>query len=101
MTALDLACFLLAVLTAACITLTAYAWHEHAAATRQRIRAEELATWADLYQSEADAARRRLHVMERRYTTLQTLHVDASRRLLARNFAIEFERKRRRGVWIN
>lgn len=102
MTALDLACFLLVVLIAACITLVAYARQEHDAATRQRIRAEEQAAWADHFQADADAARRRLHVLERRYITLQTLHAEASRKLLARNFAIEFERKRCRGEgWIN
>lgn len=38
--------------------------------------------------AEADAYRKRAHTLERRYATLQTLHADNVRSLLARNYPI-------------
>ncbi len=86
MNALDLAIAVIIMLAAA--VLAVLAWQEHAAATHQRQRAEEHWCWAELHRTEADAARARLHVLERRYATLQTLHAEKTRLLLARNYPI-------------
>lgn len=87
-TALDPAIAAIIMLAAACIALAITAWQEHAAAIHQRQRAEENWCWSELHRTEADAARARLHVLERRYATLQALHAEKTRLLLARNYPI-------------
>ena len=87
-TVLDIAGFAVIALTAAIVTLATYAWQEHAAATRQRVRAEENFMWAEHHRTEADDARARVHVLERRYATLQSLYADHVRRRLAENYPL-------------
>jgi hypothetical protein len=87
-TALNLAIAVIINLATVAAVLAVLAWQEHAAAIHQRQRAEEHWCWAELHRTEADAARARLHVLERRYATLQALHAEKTRLLLARNYAI-------------
>lgn len=87
-TALDLAIAVIIMLATVAAVLAVLAWQEHAAAIHQRQRAEENWCWSEFHRTEADAARARLHVLERRYATLQTLHAEKTRLLLARNYPI-------------
>ena len=99
-TALDLAIAVIIMLATVAAVLAVLAWQEHAAAIHQRQRAEENWCWSELHRSEADAARARLHVLERRYATLQALHAEKTRLLLGKNFTL-IERNVRRQVWKN
>ena len=78
-TVLDIAGFAVIALTAALVTLATYA---------QRVRAEENFMWAEHHRTEADDARARVHVLERRYATLQSLYADHVRRRLAENYPL-------------
>lgn len=84
----DLAGLVVAMLIVAVAVL---AWLVHVArreAASQQRQAEENWCWAELHRQEADAVRKRLHVMERRYATLQSLYADLVRQRLADNFVI-------------
>ena len=71
-------------------------WRDGAAHYRQR--AEEISCWADLHQSEAEATRQRLAVLERRYANLQALYVRLVRERLAENVTIIYANANRRNA---
>jgi hypothetical protein len=84
----DLLLFIIVILIGAC---GAMAWRLHQqrlAAVAATKRSEEWWLWAELHRTEADAARARVHVLERRYATLQTLYADLVRQRLAANWVI-------------
>lgn len=97
----DLLLFIIVILIGAC---GAMAWRLHQqrlAAVAATKRSEEWWLWAELHRTEADAARARVHVLERRYATLQTLYADLVRKRLVQNYpiierSIAWKRQRRR-----
>ena len=76
--------------------LAGYAWQEHEAATRQRVRAEEQAMWADEFQRERDVAERRLAALQRQHATLQKLYLHHVRQSVAANTVIIYRNVERR-----
>lgn len=101
MTAIDGKRAAIIILVLACLYLAIYAFEQRQVVAAQRKRAEENWLWAELHRTEADAARARVHVLERRYATLQTLYADLVRTTLAQNYPlitrnIAWKRQRRR-----
>ncbi len=101
MTALDVTIFVIMLLVGALVWLAGYAWQQRQRAAAQQKRGDELWMWAELHRTEADAARARLHVMERRYATLQSLYANLVRRRLAQGYItiernVAWKRQRRR-----
>lgn len=88
MTVIDAPTAAIIILVLACLYLAIFAIEQRQAAAAQRKRAEEHWLWAELHRTEADAARARVHVLERRYATLQTLYADLVRQRLAANWVI-------------
>ena len=85
---IDWAFFLIGLLAPLCAVL-AWMWHDAEQECRRlRIRAQEVELWCELQDEELDAVRRRLEAAERRHATLQTLHAEKTRLLLARNYPI-------------
>lgn len=101
MTTTDMLAILLLLNCVALIAIVAYARQEHERAERVRIQAEENWAWSELHRSAADDAQRELLALEKRHATLQLLHADAQRRLIARNFIAEYRRKRVKFISIN
>lgn len=101
MTTIDLLIFIIMLMAAALVWLAGYAWQQRQRAKSQEQRGDENWMWAELHRQEADAARARLHVMERRYATLQSLYADLVRRRLAQGYItiarnVAWKRQRRR-----
>ncbi len=97
----DLLLALIVLLLAVVAVLTALLHQQRQATSAATKRAEEHWCWAELHRTEADAARSRVHVLERRYATLQSLYVDLVRRRLAESYGIgerniTWKRQRRR-----
>lgn len=93
MTITDMLIVLLLLNCGALFALAIYARQEHERAERVCIQAEENWAWSELHRSAADDAQRELLALEERHITLQLLHADAQRRLIARNFIVEYRRK--------
>lgn len=99
MTAIDGKSAAIIILVLACLYLAIYAFEQRQVVAAQRKRAEENWLWAELHRTEADAARARVHVLERRYATLQTLYANLVRRRLAQSYSLidrNLARQRRR-----
>lgn len=101
MTTIDALIFAIILMAFALIALAAYAWQQRQRASSQQQRGDENWMWAELHRQEADAARERRHVMERRYATLQSLYANLVRQRLAENFTliernVAWKRQRRR-----
>lgn len=83
MTAIDGKSAAIIILVLACLYLAIYAFEQRQVVAAQRKRAEENWLWAELHRTEADAARARVHVLERRYATLQSMYGELVRRRIA------------------
>lgn len=88
MTAADLFAAISLALAIASVTCAVYAWQERQYARRQEIRGDENWMWAEHHREEADAALRRVHVMERRYANLQSMYGELVRRRIAANTSL-------------
>lgn len=93
LTVLDIAGFAVIGMVVAVGVLAGYAWQEHGRATRQRIRAEEQAAWADEYQRERNVAERKLAALQRQHATLQELYLHHVRQSVAANTVLIYRNK--------
>lgn len=85
LTALDVAGFAVIGMVVAVGVLAGYAWQEHDAAARQRVRAEEQALWADEFQRERDVAEQKLAALQRQHQALHELYLHHVRQSVAAN----------------
>lgn len=92
-TVLDVAGFAVIGMVVAVGVLAGYAWQEHARATRQRIRAEDQAAWADEYQRERDVAERKLADLQRQHQALHELYLHHVRSSIAANTVLIYRNK--------
>lgn len=85
LTVLDVAGFAVIGMVVAVGVLAGYAWQEHEAAARLRVRAEEHAMWTDEFQRERDVAEQRLAVLQRQHQALSELYLHHVRQSVAAN----------------
>lgn len=95
-TLVDIAGFAVIGMVVAVGVLAGYAWQEHEAATRQRVRAEEQADWADEYQRERDEAERQLAALQRQHATMQKLYLHHVRQSVVANTVLIYRNVTRR-----
>jgi hypothetical protein len=87
-TVIDTSTAAIILLSLACIYLAIYAFEQRQHARRQQIRGDECWMWAEHHRDEADAAQRRVHVLERRYANLQSMYAELVRRRIAANTSL-------------